>query len=405
MGALEGIKVIEMGHVVAIPSTGAILADWGAEVIKVEPLTGDMLRGLESFLGVSRKKRFAQGEIHWEVEYLNRGKKSLALDLKKEQGLNIIYKLVERSDVFISNYEVNALKKLKLDYPDLIQFNPKIIYGVLTGYGTAGPDKDERGFDYTAAWARSGMQYLIGEPGSPPPTQRPGLMDRVTGGYVAAGILAALLYRERTGQGQRLDFSLYHSAVWTIATDIQGELLGFPAPKNDRTRAFSPLWNYYCTKDGRWFQLAMLQSDLYWSPFCRAIGRPDLENDPRFCNRLLREQYREELIHILDEIFTTKTWEEWEKCFEENGLIYGKVQTSTEVINDPQALANEFFVEIQHPIAGRLKLVATPVKFHLTPASIKSGAPEVGQHTEEILVELGYTWDEIVRLKEQGVIL
>lgn len=405
MGALGGIKVIEMGHVVAVPSAGALLADWGAEVIKVEPLSGDMLRGLESFMGVSRRKKFDYGEIHWEVEYLNRGKKSLAVDLRHDSGKEIIYKLVKGSDVFISNYEVNVLKKLKMDYPTLSQINPKLIYGVLTGYGPVGPDKDERGFDYSAAWARSGMQYLIGEPGYPPPTQRPGLMDRVTGGYVVAGILASLLYRERTGKGQELDFSLYHSGVWTIATDIQGVLMGLPAPKNDRLKAPNALWNYYRTKDDKWFMLAMLQSDLYWPAFCYAIERPGLEKQSKFSTRLAREQYCEELVHILDEIFATKSMAEWEKSFKEHNLIYGRIQTAEEVVNDPQALANEFFVEIQHPTCGRFKLVATPVKFHGTPASIKGPAPEVGQHTEEILLELGYTWDDIVMLKEQGVII
>lgn len=405
MCMLEGIRIIELGHVVAVPAAGAMLADWGAEVVKIEPLWGEMIRGIKKSLSVDTAIKFDGGAVHWVFEYLNRNKKSLAVDLKQESGRETLYKLLQKADVFISNYEFGSLEKLKLDYASLSHLNPKLVYGVLTGYGTAGPDKDERGFDYAAAWARSGGQYLMGEPGSPPPPQRPGMMDRVVGSHIVGGILAALLYREKTGRGQELRFSLYHSGVWTLAEDAQSALVGTPLPKHDRTKAPNPLWNTYRTKDNRWFQLVMLQSDLQWPGFCRAMQRLELENDPRFNNMDRREQNCEELISILDEIFASRSAEQWEKHLREFDCIYGRVATTVEVIADPQAVANDFFPEILHPVAGKMKLVATPVKFCQNPASIRTPAPEVGQHTEEILLDLGYGWNDIVRLKDHRVIL
>ena len=397
-GVLEGIRVISMGQAVAVPAAGATLGDWGAEVIKVEPLHGELTRGLRRIRGVDTR---AAGEFHLE----NRNKKGLAVDLKKESGRDILYKLVQKSDVFMSNYQLSALKGLKLDYITLSQLNPRLVYAVLSGYGSRGPDKDERGFDHAAAWARSGTQYLIGEPGRPPPPQLGGQMDRVTAGHVVSGILASLLYRERTGKGQELEFSLYHTGVWTLASQIQAALAGSPLPRHERLKASNPLYNTYRAKDGGWFQLVMLQSDLQWPDFCRAIERPELENDPLFKDMDARAENCEELIGILDELFATKDSREWERRLKENNCIYGRVATPEEVITDPQALANDFFAEVSHPELGEMKLVTTPVTFRQNPASIRTLAPEIGQHTEEILLDLGYNWDDIAQLKKQGVIL
>jgi crotonobetainyl-CoA:carnitine CoA-transferase CaiB-like acyl-CoA transferase len=403
-GTLEGIRVIDMGHVVAVPAAGAMMGDWGAEVIKVEPLVGDMARWRKRYQGVDKVLRFAGGEVDWMIQLHNRNKKGLAIDLKTQPGRDILYKLVQKADVFMSNYELGSLKRLGADYATLSQLNPQIIYGVLTGYGTAGPDKDERGFDFSAAWARSGMQYLIGEPGSAPPPQRGGMMDRVAGSHIVAGILAALLHRERTGKGQQLEFSLYHSAVWTLAADIQAAAVGLPLAKFDRTKALSPLLNSYRTKDDRWFQLAMALTDTEWPNLCRAIARPELEHDSRFANAEARERHREALIRILDDVFASKSLHEWETYFREHHCIYGRIQSPLEVSTDPQALANGFFTTLHHP-AGEMRIVTTPVTFRHNPASLRSPAPEVGQHTQEILLDLGYRQDDIVQLQQQGVIL
>jgi crotonobetainyl-CoA:carnitine CoA-transferase CaiB-like acyl-CoA transferase len=398
-GILEGLKVVSMGQIVAIPAASSTLADWGAEVIKLEPLTGEMHRGLR------RAQSIETGEINWVMQVLNRNKKSLALNLKSEPGLEIFYKLIKQSDIFLYNYEFGSLKKLKIDYATLSQVNPGLIYAVVNGYGSVGPDKDERGYDYTAGWARSGMMYLIGEPGTPPAPQRVGMIDSAAGAHLVGAICAALLQREKTGKGQEIEVSLYHTAVWTLCVDIQTALAGNVPVKHDRTKAQNPIWNSYRTRDNRWFWLAMLQPDPAWPGFCRAIERLELENDPRFDSMEARRENCEELIHIIDEVLATKTMAEWEKRFKEYDCMYGRVQTPVEVTTDPQALANDFFVEVEHSSAGKLRLVSTPVKFSRNPATIKSPCPELGQHNEEILLDLGYGWDDIANLKEQGVIL
>ena len=259
-GVLEGLKVLDMGHVVAVPAAGATMADWGADVLKIEPLAGEMARGInnltkevltdelaEGFLG--RLIDNAGGEFCWYVQVLNRNKRGLAVNLKTDPGRELVYKLVQDADIFMTNYEAGTLLKHKMDYETLVQYKSDLIYGILTGYGTEGPDKDERGFDFAAAWARSGAMYMIGEPGSIPPPQRGGMMDRVVGAHMVGGIMAALYHREKTGKGQKLEFSLYHTGVWTLAEDIQPALLGMTPMKYDRTCPRNPLWNSYQTKE------------------------------------------------------------------------------------------------------------------------------------------------------------
>jgi len=230
------------------------------------------------------------------------------------------------------------------------------------------------------------------------------MLDMVAAVHMAAAVSAALFSREKTGRGQELTLSLYQVGVWTMGLDIQSALFGMPLPKADRLRAPNVLWNTYRSKDGRCFQLAMMTED-FWPPFCRAIERLDLENDPHYDTAENRERNSEELIQILDQVIATKTMAEWERRFREYNIVYGIALSPTEITTDPQALANDFFVEIEHPVAGKIKLVNTTVKFSETPASVKSAAPEVGQHTEEILLDLGYTWDDISELIDQGVIL
>jgi len=401
-GVLEGIKVIDMGHFVAIPAAAVLLADWGAEVIKVEPPSGELHRGARRSFGVDLVLQMNGGEVNWRTELHNRNKKGMAVDLRTESGRDIIYRLVKRSDVFMSNYELSTLQKFKMDYATLSQINPGLVYALNTGFGSKGPDREGRAFDQLA-WSRSGAQYRTGEPGGPPPTYPPGMMDKATSMTVVAGILGALLHRERTGKGQELECCLYHAAVWSASVDIEGALMGQPLPNISRAKASSPLTNTYRTGDERWFNLSMGQEQ-FWPILCRIIEKPEMENDPRFNNMESREQNSEELVRLLDEIFATNNLEEWEKRFKANDFIYSRVQTPLEVTTDPQALANEFFAEIEHPIAGKMKLVNTPVKFRRTPASIRTPAPQVGQHTEEILLDLGYTWEDIAKLKDEGAI-
>jgi crotonobetainyl-CoA:carnitine CoA-transferase CaiB-like acyl-CoA transferase len=401
---LEGLKVIQMGHVAAIPTAGSLMAEWGAEVIKLEPLDGDGARHSVRSYGVPREVNLNGHVVNFIFELHNRGQKGMAVDLKKPAGREAVLKLIEKTDIFMTNYEVGSLKNLGMDYASLSRINPRLIYGFLTGYGIKGPDKNERGFDLTAAWARSGGQYMTADPSAPPPPQRFAVMDKTAAAYLVSGMLAAIIHRDRTGHGQEIDISLYHTAVWSLSTDIQAALAGLPFPRHDHARAANPLANNYRSKDGRWFLLFNPQVDLSWDELWDGLGRSDLKDDPRFNTDENRAQNIEDLIRELDETFATRTMDEWEGWFREKNIIYGKVQMPTEVIEDPQALANNFFSEIDYGTA-KMKLVNTPVNFHQNPASIRGPAPELGQHTEEILLELGYTWDDLGKLKEDGVIL
>ena len=404
-GVLEGVKVVSMELMEATPAASVWLADWGADVIKLEPLTGDQFRGTPGVRAGATWVDLRGGvRVNPRFQLLNRNKRSIAVDLKQQIGKEVAYRLVKQADVFMSNNELGALDKLQMDFETLRRINPRIIYAFVNAYGTEGPDKDGPGYDRVSAWARAGFQYAIGEPGSVPPSQRSGMMDRTVASHLVAGVLAALLHRERTGEGQKLGISLYHSAVWTLGGDIQMALTGKPLPKDDRTKAANPLWSSFCCGDGRWLCLGMLRPDPYWGRFCEAIGRPDLEHDPRFSDSDKRTQNCQELVRILDELFATKDVADWEERCREYDLIYSRVQSPTEVTTDAQALANEFFVDLRHP-AGPMQLIASPVKFFQNPASVRSPAPEIGQNTEEILADIGYGHEEIALMKDRKIIL
>ena len=403
-GALDGVKVVGFTQVVAMPACCAILADWGADVIKVEPHWGDWQRNLVSFLNTPLLLNQSKGDIHVHFELLNRGKQSIAVDLKHEQGREIVYKLLEDADVFVANYSIDVLEKFGLDYTSLKDRYPGLIHCLLTGYGTKGPLGRERGYDYAAAWSHGGPMIMIGEPGSAPPPQRPGMMDMVTGSHMVGGICAALYRKQRTGKGQSLELSLYNVAVWSMGPDMQSALFDKPLPKSDRLRAPNPMYNTYQSKDGKWAMFANPTQD-YWAPFCQAIGKPEWVDDPRYDTMERRVDNSEELIRQIDQIMATLNMSEWEKRFRDNKVIFGTAQTPTEICSDEQAIINDFFTEIEHPVAGNIRLLNSTIKFSETPAEIKYVAPPLGANTEEVLLDLGYTWEDMAVLKEQGVIL
>jgi crotonobetainyl-CoA:carnitine CoA-transferase CaiB-like acyl-CoA transferase len=401
-GALDGVKIVELGHWVAVPSACAILADWGAEVIKIEnPGVGDALRGMKSIEGVA-----LQNHVMPVFEVLNRGKQGLGVNLRIKQGKEIVYRLVERSDVFATNFQPRVLKKLGMDYEKLSRLNSRLIYATLTGYGEVGEDKEKPGYDYAAFWARGGLMSKLCAPDGSPPSHRPGIGDNITSMCITSGILAALWAREQSGKGQKVTFSLYQTAVWVMNQDIQVALTkGKEIPNIERRRAKNPLWNSYQTSDGRWIQLAMMQSERFWPEFCAAIERPELQNDSRFDSDGKREKNNELLVSIISEVFAAKDLGEWMEILDRHGLVNSMAQTVTEITEDPQAVQNNFFDRLDHPNAGEIRLVASPVKFSHAGASAKGPAPQVGQHTEEILLEAGYSWEEITRLKDQGAII
>jgi crotonobetainyl-CoA:carnitine CoA-transferase CaiB-like acyl-CoA transferase len=403
-GALEGITVLDCGVVQLGPTAGSLLGDLGAKVIKIEPpITGEMGRGIEIL--TSATSRINAGGSHFEI--WNRNKRGMTLDLTKPAGLKIFYNLVKSADVFLCNWRYGVTEKLKIDYDTLVQYNHKIVYAYASPWGTKGPDKDEQGMDF-AAMARSGMAFQAGEPDDPPINYVSGFADTTAGLILVQGILAALFARERTGISQKVEVSLLGSMVaglerLPVNSSVQS---GAEMPRKDRTKVGNPLWNYYKCREGAWIALSMLAADNYWPSFCTALDIKYLENDPRFKDITTRSQLdnSKELIRILDQIFENKTSNEWIKILKTHKLICTCVQTISDLLSDPQVLANEYIIDYTHPIFGQIKTVGFPWHFNKTPATLRLPAPQLGQHTEEILLEYGYSWNDISDFKTQHIV-
>jgi crotonobetainyl-CoA:carnitine CoA-transferase CaiB-like acyl-CoA transferase len=399
-GPLSGVKVVEITMFQQGPVAGTKLGDLGADVIKVEPPAGDPARGFMRIIGtmVGLKGRNYYFEQH------NRNKRSIVLDLKTEKGMEIFLKLIDQADVFVTNLSIDAPPKMGIGADELLERNPRLIYAQASGWGRNGPDACELSFDYTGI-GRSGLMLSCGERGSPPAQILPGLGDELGGMVLAWAVCAALYNRERTGKGQKVDTSLMGSLMCMESLVLSAPaILGQEFPREIRSEAGNPLYNHYKAKDDNWFILAHLQPDKYWPNVCRALGMPGLEHDPRFNSIEARGHNRKEIVAIMDNTFATKTREEWFKIFKKEGLIFAPIQTPTEVVNDPQAEANNYVVWYDHPVLGKTKMIGFPWDFNQTPASVRREAPEFGQHTEEILLELGYIWEDITKLKAEKVI-
>lgn len=402
-GILDGVKIIGFEQVVGVPAATAVLADWGADVIKIEPTWGDWQRSLVSFNRSPLQIRTDKGDIELHFEFLNRSKRSVVLNLRAEKGREVLYRLLEKADIFATNYSMDVLKKYRLDYVSLKDTYPGLIHAVLTGYGSKGPKANDRGYDYVAAWSYGGLMDLVSAgPEYPPPISRPGMMDIVASAHITSGILAALYHKQKTGKGQGLEISLYHTAAWTLGLDVQTALFGHPQPKWDRKRAPNPMYTSYRCKD-RWCMMCHPTQE-YWAPFCRAIGKEEWIDDSRYATMESREQHAEELVASIEQVMASRNWAEWETEFRKNDLIASGNQTIDEILDDEQAAANNFYTDIEHPIAGSARLLNSPVQFSETPADIRWAAPQLGAHTEEVLLEEGYSWEELEKLKEAGVI-
>ena len=402
MGPLEGVKVVELSTWAVVPCVGEIMGDWGADVIKIEhPEGGDPTRG---WSGPGWLPSSSPVGVGWLAD--NRSKRSMALDLSKEEGREIAYKLIETADVFASNLQEPSLQRVKMDYETVKQVNPKIVYAHLTGYGNKGPKRDKPGFDYSAFWASSGIMSLVGDRGSPPAFQRPAMGDHMTTGYLTAGILAALRVRDRLGIGQKVDISLMGTGLWIDSWQTQATLLtNEDAQQVSQKEMPNPMFNVYRAKDGRWFIFVMLFPDRFWPPFCQALRITHLQNDPRFETTEKRAANRKELISIIEEIIATKTSDEWVPIFDKHELVWAYVHTIKTALEDPQTEANQFVLEIDHPELGKIKVLNSPVAFSETLSSPAMPPPLLGQHTEEILSSIGYDWDDIINFKDKGVIL
>ncbi len=396
---LAGIRILEVANWLAAPAGCALLADAGADVIKVEPPAGDPYRGYR----VQAAGYSAPFNFFFELD--NRGKRAVTLDLDQPAAREVVYRLIGTCDVFVTNLLPGRRERYGLRYEDLEAHRPDLIFVSVTGYGSWGPDRDRPGYDYAAFWARSGIMNMLGEPDSPPPPQRPGMGDHTTALAVSGAVSMALFHRERTGKGQQIDVSLNNTGLWVLGIDVQAAIsTGQENARISRRAVPNPIWNSYQTGDSRWIQLVMLVADAYWPRFCRAIDRPDLEKDARFDNMASRTENREELIALLDEVFAQRTLAEWSARLDGEACIWAPAQTLSEAISHPQTRERGVFVEIKHPTHGAIELVDSPVKFSDSRVGARGPAPELGQHTEEVLLEAGYNWDEIAKLREHGVI-
>jgi crotonobetainyl-CoA:carnitine CoA-transferase CaiB-like acyl-CoA transferase len=397
---LAGIRVVEVAQWWFVPAAGAVLADWGADVIKVEhPVTGDPQRGL-----VTSGLIPSTGGVNFMIEQPNRGKRSVGLDLAHPRGLELLHRLVETADVFLTNFLPAARRRLRIDVDDIRRTNPRIIYVRGHGHGTRGPDAEKGGYDAASFWCRGGIANAVTPPGAAAPImQRAAFGDSAGGMTVAGGIAAALLHRERTGTPSVVDVSLLGTAMWIMGPDIiASKLLGIDLPSGDRTQPPNPIVNSYRTRDGRWLFLNMLQPDRYWPDLCRRLGRPDLVTDPRFADGRARFENRAECVRTLDAIFAEKTLAEWRVQLADSEGVWAPMQSARELPDDAQAVANGYLPEVERD-GTRFTLVASPVQFDedfpaLTPA------PDLGQHTEEVLLELGLSWGDLAAAKEAGAI-
>lgn len=397
---LQGIRVLEVAQWWFVPSAGAALRDWGAEIIKVEhPEVGDPQRGLMT------SGMVAGGTgVNFMMEQPNRGKKSIAINLKSPDGVELLYKLAETCDVFLTSFLPDLRQRLEIDVEHIRARNPNIIYVRGTGQGARGPEINKAGYDGTSYWCRSGMAYAMTRRDAEIPAgPRPAFGDGVGGLTIAGGIAGALFHRERTGEATTVDVSLLATAMWQLAPDIAMSPAADTMLSGGRGAPANPLVNNYQTGDGRWLQLIMLQADRDWPDFCEHIDRADLIEDPRFASMALRRENTADCVRVLEEVFAKRPLAEWRERFETLRGAWTPVQTPREVHDDPQVVANDFLGEVAAADGSSFKLVSNPIQYDEEPYSLEP-APEHGQNTEEVLLDLGLSWDQIAAHRESRAI-
>jgi crotonobetainyl-CoA:carnitine CoA-transferase CaiB-like acyl-CoA transferase len=398
MDVMQGIRVVDLTMWAFVPSAGGVLAHWGADVIKVEsPKAPDPMRLLGGTL--------EPGRASWYFKHYSRGKRAVSLDLTTDEGREILYRLVDTADVFLTSYLPATRRKLKIDVEDIRTRNPRIVYVRGTGQGPRGPEAERGGYDGATWWCRGSLaDATMKVTGIDWPSGMIGHGDGMSGMTLAGGICAALLKRERTGEAPIVDGSLMGTAVWfngpaVISSKLAGTIPGAVGSRQDRPANT----NTYRTKDGRFLILSMLGDfDTEWSDLCEHLGRPDLATDPRFATSAARSQHTHEAVAIFDEIFAQKTFGEWKEALVTTKGVWSPVQTALELHDDPQTLANGFIRPVDYP-DGPVALPVPPVLFD-EEAGDPPRAPDYGEHTDEVLGEMGYRADEIVRLRTAGVI-
>lgn len=396
-----GVRVVELAQWVFVPVAGALLADWGADVIHIEKTEGDPYRGLASQgIGTDR------GGVNLSLALANRGKRSIVLDVQKPDGMAVMLKLLESADVFLTNMRPGALRRLGLDAETLVAKFPRLIYARGTGYGVKGPDAGQAGYDGSAFWSRGGLANVLTPPDRDYPIGQRGAMgDRNGAMALAFGISAALLKRLRSDKGSVVDVSLLATAMWTLSSDVLAALGGDePKAASGRGPLVNPVVGTYRTEDGRHITLMFLEADRYWPDFCRLIHRDELIDDPRFATLEARRENGAECVALLDEEFAKRTFAEWKELLSNLDAPWAPVQSVAELVDDPQVLANGYIGDVVIDGKTAYRLPTVPVQFDGQPPALRR-APEHGEDTEAILSELGYDWDQIIGFKEAGVIL
>jgi len=396
----SGVRVVELAQWVFVPVAGALLSAWGADVVHIEPPNGDPYRGLAT-QGIGSERE----GVNLSMALANCGKRSMALDLRHQEGRDVLHRLLESADVFLTNLRPAALGRLGLDTASVTGRYPRLVYARGHGYGMRGPDADRAGFDASAFWARGGLASVLTPPDREYPIGQRGAMgDRNGAMALAFGVAAALLKRDRTGAGSVVDVSLLATAMWTLSSDVLAALTGgSPGAMSGRGVLVNPLVGVYRTKDGRHIQLVFLEADRFWPDFCRLIGRDDLVEDPRFADMAARRANSAECVALLDQEFAGRTFAQWKELLSGIDAPWAPVQSVSELLDDPQVVANSYIGEVAAEGQPSYRLPAVPVQFDERPPELRR-APEHGEHTETVLLELGYDWDAIGELKEAGVI-
>lgn len=395
---LKGVKVVELATFVAAPSCTKLLADWGADVIKVEALFGDAIRGMG---GTFNAPMTDEENPMYELE--NGNKQGIAIDIKEEKGMEVLFKLLENADVFVTNIREQSLAKSGLSYHQLKERFPKLIHAHILGYGEEGPLKDKPGFDYTAYFARGGVSASLMEKGTSPANTAAGFGDHYAGMGLAAGVLAALYRQAKTGEGERVTLSLYHAALFGMGLMITTAQYGNEMPLS-RRQPNNPLMTTYQCKDGKWIQLALIQYNKWFPKFCKVIDREDLIGETKFNTITAVVDCVEELVSLVEKEMLKKNLDEWSVLLEEADLPFEKLQSLEDILECEQAWENKYLFKTKYSNGNEGILVDSPVRFQNMGIKEYQPAPKLGEHSEDILASVGYTKEEIEALKNNKVI-
>jgi crotonobetainyl-CoA:carnitine CoA-transferase CaiB-like acyl-CoA transferase len=391
---LAGIRAVEVAHYVAVPAAGALLADLGAEVVKIEPPPSEIYRRSKPRYGGYDCDFPESPAFHMD----NRGKRCLALDLARPEVGEAVLRLVDRADVFLTNLLPARRKKYGLDHETLLARRPSLIVAAISGYGLGGAESERAAFDYTAYWARTGMMDVMRDEGAPPSLQRPAVGDHAAASSLVCAILAALRLRDRDGRGRYVETSLLQTGLHVLGADVATALVTrADVPRHDRLRARNPLWNSYQVAGGRWLLLVHIESERYWPAVCDALGRADLLVDPRFAEPFDRMQNAEALIAELDRTFAERTLEEWTPRLDAAGVIWAPMKSVLEATFDPQARAMGYIRPLRHE-SGTIESVGPPFRIEGVALGVDEAASAVNAQAREIFAEAGLTGPEIDRL-------